>query len=78
MTSDAPNGLIYRRAQPDGNGRVVLEELWDIDVPGCPMIRNPWSPQLPGHIFIRRLIMSDREYEQSKPPLLERSRAAGQ
>lgn len=78
MVQDTPNGLLYRRARRLDRGRVMIEEEWDIEAPGCPMIRNPWVPQVPGRFFIRQVILSDREYEQSPPPLFERSGTAGQ
>lgn len=44
-----------------------MEEEWDIDVPGCPMIRSPWQPQLhDGHIFIRQVVMTAKEYEAAR------------
>lgn len=43
MTRDRAPGLIYRRLEPydERNKRVI--EGWDTQVPGCPLIRSPWS-----------------------------------
>lgn len=60
-----PPGLICRRTFPINDGRWVLQEEWDISVPGCPMIQNPWlnsSLNAPQNIFIRQLEMSAEEY----------------
>jgi hypothetical protein len=44
-----------------------MEEEWNIDAPGCPMIRSPWHPQFnDGPIFIRRVEMTTAEYEEAK------------
>lgn len=68
---DFPPGLISRRAFPIDMGRIVVEETWDIDVPGCLMIRSPWHPPplQSGSMFVRQVVMTEREYEASAPPL---------
>lgn len=44
-----------------------MEEKWNIDVPGCPMIRSPWHPPLDdGPIFIRQLEMTEEEYADAQ------------
>lgn len=69
MIPETPNGLTYRRARRLDLGRMMIEEEWDIEAPGCPMIRNPWGPQVPGRFFIRQVILSDLEYEEIQPML---------
>ncbi len=60
-------GLLYRRAFPIDQGRIVVEEKWDIDVPGCPYIRSPWHSGLePGPVFVRQVTMTVAEYVESK------------
>jgi hypothetical protein len=57
-----PPGLLSRRVFRIGNGRVVIEEQWNIDAPGCPMILNPWcSPPDCGPLFVRQVEMSEEE-----------------
>ena len=67
---DRPPGLIYRFAFEPEPGRVVVQEHWDISVPGCPMIRNPWATQLDsGNNYIRQVTMTADEYKAAKPKL---------
>lgn len=42
-----------------------MEEEWNIDVPGCPLIRSPWiyGPFNDGPIFTRQVEMTAEEYE---------------
>lgn len=70
---DRHPGLLSRRAFQVDRNRVVVEERWDIDVPGCPMIRNPWLPsmQASGWLYVRQIEMTADEYNNSKPVLFE-------
>ena len=68
---DRPNGLLCRRSHSIGKGRVLVEEEWDLDHPGCPMIRSPWHAQDPWRYWIRQVIMSDSEYKEVRPTLFE-------
>jgi hypothetical protein len=45
-------------------GRVVVQEEWNIDIPGCPMIRSPFHSQLgnSGPLYIRQIEMTEEEY----------------
>ena len=70
MTIDKyPPGLIKREAFQIPEGRWVVNEHWDISVPGCPMIRNPWFPQLgqTGSDYFRQRVMTDAEYRAAFP-----------
>lgn len=69
MISDKPAGLVWRRSFPIDAGYVVIEEKWDLEAPGCPMVRNPWGPQFPDRYCFRQIIMPDREYQEAKPTL---------
>lgn len=62
-----PPGLLSRRTFPIDRGRVVVEERWNIDTPGCPMIRNPWSLANwpPGPIVVRQREMTEDEFRLS-------------
>lgn len=62
-----PPGLLSRRMRRDGE-RVVVEEEWNIDTPGCPLIRNPWaSPSCQSAPFVlRRIEMTEQEFDDSK------------
>ena len=65
-----PPGLLSRRAFPTKDGRIAIVEKWNIDTPGCPMIRNPWySASLDHSIVFREVIMSGEEYKEIDPPL---------
>jgi hypothetical protein len=70
---DRPPGLLSRRAFYVDRDRVVVEERWDIAVPGCPMIRNPWLQpmQVSGSLYVRQVEMTADEYNHSKPVLFE-------
>lgn len=59
-----PPGLLSRRTFPIDRGRWVMQEEWDISVPGCPMIRSPWHSQLgmEGNKFIRQVEMTAEEH----------------
>ena len=65
-----PPGLVHRRAFRDG-GKVIVQEEWNIDVPGCPLIRSPWNPppENYGSIWIRQIVMSEDEFEIEGPHL---------
>lgn len=64
-----PPGLISRRAFRIPDNRWAVDEHWDISVPGCPMIRNPWLPHIgmEGNHYIRQIIMTDAEYNAAFP-----------
>lgn len=64
-------GLIYRRVFPIDRGRVCVEEKWNIDAPGCPLIRSPWlpGPFNDGPIFIRQVEMTEAEFLSAKVEL---------
>ena len=65
-----PPGLLGRRVFAIDGERVVIEEKWNIDEPGCPLIRSPWNPGLEtGPIFIRQLVMDQEEFNRSDIPL---------
>lgn len=66
-----PPGLMSREAFHIGTDVVIVDETWNIDVPGCPMIRNPWtaSSQQVGSIFVRRLKMTENEFSSQEIPL---------
>ncbi len=63
MIGHSPPGLIYRRTFPVGDGRWILEEKWDIRVPGCPMIKSPWHSPFEGDVFIRQVEMTAKEHD---------------
>jgi hypothetical protein len=67
---ECPPGLVSR-SMSRRNGRVIIEEHWNIDTPGCPMIRNPWvsNPSEPGPHYVRVVEMSEAEYEAARPTL---------
>lgn len=67
--ADFPPGLISRRAFPIDQGRVVVEEHWDISVPGCPLIRSPWHGPLNQPLankYIRQITMTAEEYMRKR------------
>lgn len=60
-----PPGLISRRTFPIDRGQWVMHEEWDIDAPGCPMVRSPYHSQLTGgNRFVRQVIMSAEEHAE--------------
>lgn len=65
---DNPPGLISRRFFPIDRGRWVMQEEWNIDTPGCPMIRNPWQAQLAdtGPLYIRQVEMTAEKYQDTR------------
>jgi hypothetical protein len=65
------NALIYRRVFQIDQGRVVVEEKWDLTHPDCPFIRNPWNPyQGPlGNRAYRQIEMTQEEFSQLHVPL---------
>jgi hypothetical protein len=67
MKNDNPPGLLSRRMYRIGNGKVVVEEHWNIDTPGCPMIRNPWMLGIDkiGPQVVRQIEMTEEEYQDS-------------
>lgn len=71
-----PPGLLSRRFFPIDQGRWVMEEKWNIDVPGCPLIRSPWllGPFNDGPIFIRQVEMTAAEYEAAARALGQEGR----
>lgn len=65
------NALVYRRVFPIDQGRVVIEEKWDLTHPDCPFILNPWSDwqgpvQSPQY---RQVVMTAEEFGQANVPL---------
>lgn len=65
------NALIYRRMFPIDQGRVVIEEKWDLTHPECPFVRSPWSPwqgplQSPQ---VRQIILTEEQFAASNIPL---------
>jgi hypothetical protein len=65
------NALIYRRVFPIDQGRVVVEEKWDLEHPDCPFIRNPWADYQGtlGNRAYRQLTMTKQEFSASNIPL---------
>lgn len=63
-----PPGLVKREFFPVDMGRVVMNETWDISVPGCPMIQSPWHPQTSHNLWVRQVTMTREEFEQHFPP----------
>ncbi len=65
------DALIYRRVFPIDQGRVVVEEKWDLTHPDCPFIRNPWDEfQGPlGNRGYRQITMTAREFGEANIPL---------
>lgn len=61
------NALIYRRMFPIDQGRVVVEEKWDLTHPDCPFIRNPWDEFVGplGNRGYRQITMTEAEYAAS-------------
>ena len=74
MIDDKPPGLLSRYMFPIGNGRVVVQEEWDIDIPGCPLVRSPWHPHRgpPASRYIRQIEMTELEYREIQPELFTR------
>lgn len=69
---DAPPGLLSRRMFRVDRGRVVVQEEWKIDEPGCPMIQNLWINPMQlaqGSRYIRQVEMTDDEFARAKPRL---------
>ena len=65
-------GLLSRRMFHIDRGRVIVEEEWNIDESGCPLIRSPWTQMNnlhPGPIFVRQIEMTTEEFNHSKIPL---------
>lgn len=62
-----PPGLLSRRWFPIDRGRIVVHEEWDIDVPGCPIIRSPWHAGIgdAGSRFVRQVVMTEEEFRRS-------------
>jgi hypothetical protein len=59
-------GLIKRFFWPALDGSYVMQEEWDIDVPGCPMVRSPWHKNPPdGSIFVRLVTLTAAEYAEA-------------
>jgi hypothetical protein len=69
---DFPPGLTRRRMFPIDRGRVVVEEHWDLNVPGCPMIHSPWvnNPlKAPDGKYVRQIEMTKEQFDAAKPRL---------
>ncbi len=66
MIPDRPPGLLKRWSFPDNAGGIIVEERWDIETPGCPLIRNPWTVNpLEGRYVVRQVRMTESEYKQA-------------
>lgn len=66
-----PPGLISRKIVAQDSNSVTIEELWDMSVPGCPYIKNPWNPPpIEVKEFCRRATMTKAEYESAKPTII--------
>jgi hypothetical protein len=63
-----PPGLLSRHFFPTDHGQWVMVEKWNIDVPGCPLIRSPWiyGPFNDGPIFIRQVEVTAEEYQAAR------------
>lgn len=62
-------GLLKAYIVHRDDSQVVVNEEWDISVPGCPMIRNTWAQQLglavqTGNHYIRQMVLTPREAEE--------------
>lgn len=67
-----PPGLLSRKIVAQDSSSVTIEEIWDMSVPGCPYIKNPWNPPpIEVKEFYRRVEMTKDEYEAVKPPLVD-------
>lgn len=69
-----PPGLMSRRMFPIHAENVIVEETWNIETPGCPLIKNPWdiNPlEALGGIVKRQREMTMQEFVNSKIPLFE-------
>jgi len=66
-------GLISRHVFPIDQGRVVVDERWDLDVPGCPIVRPPFGTLQSGPHFVRQIVMTPREYNARFPNSLSTS-----
>lgn len=66
-------GLIYRRAFKVDAGRVVVEEKWDTEAPGCPLIRSPWAPPQfqPGRVVVMQNTLTGHEFDRAPITLHE-------
>ena len=65
-----PPGLVSRKIVAQNSNSVTIEELWDMSVPGCPYVKNPWNPP-PFEVkeFYRRVKMTKDEYDAVEPLL---------
>jgi hypothetical protein len=62
-----PPGLLSRRMFPIYRGSVIVEERWDIEAPGCPLIESPWGVNsLEGRFVKRQREMTEQEFRDSK------------
>lgn len=64
--------LISRRYFDIDQGRVCIEEVWDLKHPECPFIHNPWlgaigqcDPVSGRHV--RQVVMSNEEFVHTFP-----------
>lgn len=63
--SDRPPGLIGRRMFTIDRGNVIVEEHWDISVPGCHLIRNQFvNTRLTGPKIVRQVEMSADDFKR--------------
>lgn len=63
------NALVSRRVYPIGDGRVVVDEVWDLKHPDCPFVQSPFSNALLSNPGVRQTVMTDREYRELQLPL---------
>lgn len=62
-----PSGLLSRRMFSTNDGNVCVEERWDIEAPGCPLIRSPWAVNpLEGRFVVRQRLMSEQDFKDSR------------
>lgn len=63
-------GLISRRVFNIDRGRVVVEERWNLDAPGCPVVRSPFhNPLQSGPVHVVQTEMTEAEYRERNPTL---------
>lgn len=55
-----PPGLIERSVVERTEKRVIVREVWDLSVQGCPMIRDDGMPRAR---WMRELVFTPQEYE---------------
>lgn len=56
-----PPGLIRRHIYSRRDRVVIVDETWDVSVPGCPMIRVDWGA-MAWPYWLRRVEMTQAEF----------------